>query len=775
MKKFNSKYQLSSFLLAVSFVGAFLVAGSAAAGSQSVQQRQCINAMGEQFQEVATAQRKHLDSCVREGIAGSVTSIEACVAADLGGHVKAAKMQTLQVEQNKCGGESPDFGYTSGANTNQKAMGAELDLARNLFGDDFDTAFVKESVNPAAASCQRKVLRSAGSCSAKFISEFNQCATAIIATGGDEVDFVSCKGAPTAGLSQACETEVDDTITAECVGQDTASLLPGCGTIDLATCILAKATAAPGLGINVSAGVCEAPQAPVGAPAPPAPEKVTHTTIPLPAAIEDGAYVYSPIWTIDGSRILFAFGFKGGERKLGLMAEDGTDFVQLPLTIPKGHSTKPFPFKDGRRIFSGGVVVECTPSVLDCQSAEVIPVQFPAAGDPRVIPGQVTTEIRLAPDDVHIAWTSLRIDAPGVLAIGELRREPTQYVLDNVELLSAPTFFEGPPSDLKRPSGPGGGEVKQFIDGGRSLVIGTGRSSRYTLDAAKINIATGEVTWLTDHPGWDETAIFSPDEKWFTLLTTRFEPADLTLFGQVPHPTFTAEMGFPLFGLAIGISSPQGGLDDDDRGPYLIDSFGDREGYFGQTLKSSDGYHFLPLARWHPDGTKIVWAEQKKESTVGRDTRIRMAHLVDRLPITKPVPVVTTPDAPWANSFEDLVHSGVANATGTLHGLVSGQTRITTSPDSLFLLGGSAAATFTNHSDDGRTWANGTEDMQWSLKSEQTFESSVRVHGCSQGLSEMTVVFAGSLEGRIAGRTVKPGSTGVTSLDGNILSIDDFR
>ena len=82
MKKFNSKYQLSSFLLAVSFVGAFLVAGSAAAGSQSVQQRQCINAMGEQFQKVATAQRKHLDSCVREGIAGSVTSIEACVAAE---------------------------------------------------------------------------------------------------------------------------------------------------------------------------------------------------------------------------------------------------------------------------------------------------------------------------------------------------------------------------------------------------------------------------------------------------------------------------------------------------------------------------------------------------------------------------------------------------------------------------------------------------------------------------------------------------------------------
>ena len=64
-----------------------------------------------------------------------------------------------------------------------------------------------------------------------------------------------------------------------------------------------------------------------------------------------------------------------------------------------------------------------------------------------------------------------------------------------------------------RPKIDGGGEVKSFADGGKSLInLALFESNNY--DLAKIDLTNGSISRLTKHFSYDEGTYPSPDGKW---------------------------------------------------------------------------------------------------------------------------------------------------------------------------------------------------------------------------------------------------------------------
>ena len=73
--------------------------------------------------------------------------------------------------------------------------------------------------------------------------------------------------------------------------------------------------------------------------------------------------------------------------------------------------------------------------------------------------------------------------------------------------------------------------MKQFVRGGTAIsLVGSGR--RATADSIVEDFVTGEVTAITNTPGYNETTIFSPDERLGIVMTPRFSPkTDFAIFG----------------------------------------------------------------------------------------------------------------------------------------------------------------------------------------------------------------------------------------------------
>lgn len=726
----------------------------AAAEPPSKEQRACIAGVHRAFARVANAKARAVARCLdRDRKGKGATTLDACVASDDDRKLGRAMRRTLRVAASRCGAPAPTFGYASGEVANGEASAAGVDLVHDLLGTPLDAAIATGT----AGKCQQTLVDRASDCARAFIDDYGRCAKDALQDGAESASaLVACKGADTRGkVTKACESRINAALSGKrCRDQDPGALLPGCATADVAICLRGHARAAASWAINGAAGLCTAP-----GPPPPDPEPIDVTTVPLPPTITSVSF---PWWTTDGSRILASAEPTGFARsQIVTIAPDGSDLRCLTCPIATDDTPqllKPIPFPDGQRVMvrvgaqsplsaADHGVLECTPSVLDCQTAELVPIEIPFADEPGVLQDQ--REFRVAPDGVHIGFSQGRGESVEnlefVSIVGTLDRQADHYAILDPRVVSTL------------------GELKQFGNDGTSVYVAAFVTSPFQAgnpDTVQVSLVDGTiVNRTTSHPAYDEPVEPSPDDGWFVVGSGRGAGLVDTL-SQLPRPPIItraiSNMTFFFF-----LTAREASLE-----PWLVDRYGARGDYIGQPLNPGsldEGWDTRSIVNWHPDGTHLVWWQRATDpgslppGQIG--SRVQVAMLSARSPITSPVVPAAMPSLAWAPSLEGYELPPLPPPT-TMAGAHSGTAEVSFAPGEPNQL----AITYTEFSDDGMSFVDGTEMATYTpgTGGSSLYDADVTLRGCRQGFLEATstTISAVALEGRI-----------VSEVDGNLLSL----
>jgi hypothetical protein len=301
-----------------------------------------------------------------------------------------------------------------------------------------------------------------------------------------------------------------------------------------------------------------------------------------------------------------------------------------------------FPFPDGRRILvrigvqsavtaAGHGVVECSPSVLRCRDAKVVPISAPAEDDPNVAESQ--REFRISPDGRHVALTQIRTnrdgELDGVAIVGALVRGSRSYRVADARVVAT------------------AGELKNFTPDGRGVLVAryNGAAEAGNPDVVRIDLLTGRETRVTYWPDWEEDIDIAAQRyrgrSWMVVGSARGSGL-LETVAQIRRPLAITPaisgLPFRLFTLKQAEIAE----------PWLNSLSGERHGRMGQPLVPgavAGGWNSRANFSWKPDGTAIVYWQRGVEDT--EKTRVVVSRLPKRRPSKSPrVRPIRTPR--WA-------------------------------------------------------------------------------------------------------------------------------
>ena len=523
------------------------------------------------------------------------------------------------------------------------------------------------------------------------------------------------------------------------------------------------------------AGAAEKHPSPVG----PAPDRVQVRTLPLDPGLALSTATYTP-----SGKVLAAYRPLGSSDErdviLVVMDDDGrnarTIFKQRLPERPKDNGVRYMIFPDNKRVFLGDFVLECAPSLDNCNRTALLSVDYPkevASGDHV---SHRWSEMIVAPDNRHVAWTTLLtgyVAAP--VLTGELQRTATGYVIANPHIVSTSNPFRPDPkhADGVLPQTLRGGEVKQFVHGGTALSL-AGAVDRDIPDSVVQDLTSGEVEAITHAPGYDETTIFSPDERLGLVMTTRFSPqTDPAILGLVPRPyPASLNMGLSMFAYTYSVTgvrrSRAGNV-----GPALIeiDRSKNSADYLGINLDAEDDWIFNSPLSWHPGSAKGMWIENRR----GTDTkRVRIVE-IQGYRGGAPVPAKATPSSvPYGSSDLSIIPTLVRKTNETdvkVYGRASGHIEYRRSATRI-------SKTYVNYSDNARSTYSGRESMQINVQGNSTYSADLQVTGANTGAMNLTMTF-GPLGGDQPARLIfdrdatgAPMSRGYAEYNGKRLSVD---
>jgi hypothetical protein len=504
-------------------------------------------------------------------------------------------------------------------------------------------------------------------------------------------------------------------------------------------------------------------------------------TLPLDSGLALNSATYTP-----SGKVLVSYRPIGSsdERDLTLvvMDDDGrnarTIFRQRVPDRPKDNGVRFMTFPDNKRVFLGDFVLECAPSLDDCDTTALVSVQYPrevADGDHIA---HRWSEMIVAPDNRHVAWTTLLTNyvAAPVLT-GELQRTGTGYVIVNPHIVSTSDPF-GP--DPRHPDGVlprtlRGGEVKQFVRGGTALSL-AGAVDRDIPDSVVQNLASGTVEAITHAPGYDETTIFSPDERLGLAMTTRFSPrTDPAILGLVPRPyPASLNMGLSMFAYTYSVTGVRRSRPG-NVGPALIEIERSKNSadYLGIDLAAEDDWVFNSPLSWHPGSAKGMWIENLR----GTDTkRVRIVEMPGYRGSAAVAAKATPASVPYGSSDLSIIPTLVRKTNQTdvkVYGRASGHIAYRRSATRI-------SKTYVNYSDDGRTTYLGREDLELNMRGNSTYTADLRVSGANRGAMDLKVTF-GPLGGDRPARLVfdrdgagVPLTRGFAEYNGRRLNIESL-
>jgi len=424
--------------------------------------------------------------------------------------------------------------------------------------------------------------------------------------------------------------------------------------------------------------------------APSKPEPFKTSIISLPDNVYDAKMVnYLP----DYKHLIVQVRFwEDMTRNLAVMKEDGSDFKCLTCDLDEDIGGEmPVPLPDGKTVYTPTGILECSPSILDCKEARILPLVYPEVPGAKTL-GRIATN--MSQDGVHVAYTLVTTRMLPIVLISELTRvsdeKGERYELTNTKVIAGEEMFEKGDHSSFRPFYYGNGEVKHFTGMGKNLMTISAFEAN-NFDLAKIDLNTGEVSRFTRHFSYDEGVYPSPDGEWIIFQSHR-HTTRMDAFSLIPRPLVAG------FGISSGMAeyrnqwvNPMSNSSGDRRRFYgltMVDKHGDRarlteDGYTGQNLFPEEdhlnGYNHTGNFTWHINSTHGVFWQQKDHLRLKegeRPGRLQLLRFTSRKP-TKPLEVFT-PELSWATNLEDLKPVDVSiPSEGRLEGKVSGYAEIT--------------------------------------------------------------------------------------------------
>lgn len=477
-------------------------------------------------------------------------------------------------------------------------------------------------------------------------------------------------------------------------------------------------------------------------PAPPKPEPFEVNTIPLPGNVISAILVnYLP----DGEHLIMEVELAGNTKSdIAVMKDDGSEFKVLTSGLKETIGGEmPVPLPDGKRVYTPTGILECSPSIVDCKEARILPLVYPAIPDAKMLMRIATN---MSPDGIHVATTVVTTRGSLVL-VSELTRvsdeKGERYELQNAKVIAGNRMFDDDTTSFKL-SFFGNGEVKSFTDMGRTLTTSSMFESN-NFDLAKIDLATGEITRFTKHFSYEEGTYPSPDGEWVIFQTHR-QTTRMDAFGLIPRPLIAGQS--QIAGVAYQRNAEFEGYLPVRRfyGLTMVDKYGDRarlpeDGYTGQNLTIAKDnftlYNHFGNFSWDPTSTHGVFWEQKDPKKVNageQKGRLRMIRFTSRKPSTPLVPL--TPDMKWTTNLKDIQWLDTTlPEQGMLKGAVSGYAEISTQkPAPGSKVEQRRVIKYFNFSDDGIYFLNGNESSTTgTFGQEVSWDADIKVSGKRKG------------------------------------------
>ena len=435
------------------------------------------------------------------------------------------------------------------------------------------------------------------------------------------------------------------------------------------------------------------------------------------------------------------------EIALATIDDDGRNFrpffSQNVPERPKDNGLRFMVFADNKRIFLGDFIIECTTSLETCNNPSLLPVEYPAEVADGDHISHRWSEMIIAPDNRHVSWTALLSNYSAVVFTGALERTGSGYRIVKARIVSTMSAFDKDPqhADGVIPQTVRGGEVKQFVQGGAGISL-AGALERDLADSTVLHLPSGEVEAITDTPGYDETTIFSPDERLGVVMTSRFSPrTDLAILGLVPRP-YPAALNMGLNSLAYnysvsGVRQQRSG----NVGPALIEIARSttQAGYVGVNLNTQDEWVFGSPLSWHPSSTKAMWMEGRRGGGEGGPRRMQVVRLLDYKagPAVEAKP--TPDDVSYAQSDLAIVKEYARKAHDIdvkVYGRKSGYIIYKRTPTGLI------EKVYVDFSDDGRQVYTGRESMQSNPRGNSTYTADVTLAGPRPGRMKLRLTFS---------------------------------
>ena len=507
--------------------------------------------------------------------------------------------------------------------------------------------------------------------------------------------------------------------------------------------------------IMAACAICSAPAA--ARPAAFAFQPIAMQRVNLPTSITSGTY---PEFAKDGQHLLFwstrdlwiSDLHGGGVRCLSCgLAND-------PMLSGPGVAELASPFPDGKRVLmeqdiqpgaSKLAVLDCEPSLIDCKHATISPVDYSPA-EPAVIPpgGAVIApqatlvggeyHAQLSQDGGYIGFSVFRTDAIEEMVVGKLQHAGGKYVVSNPKVINPPGPTSSSDTNVDHWSDTGAlYEFKAFTDGGADATyVEVGGPALGSVNVWSVNLATGRRTRLVSAPDWNEDDGVSPNGKLLSVFSDRTMHFTDWLGGLMPVRDF---IDAPMSAMS---ASNIGGNSECEGPMWLLPSTGDHGGNLAGEPLLDYRYHGMHVAdnidapsQWSPNGTMIA-LNTIDDATGNSAPFILVAHLTAAKP-SQPLPPVSSQPGSWAPSPTGY-HPAMGYAGPiTLAGPGGGKVTVLYSAN---VLAGAWSETYTNYSDNGRDFVNGTVTIAGPATG-GTYNSHLTMTGANTGSDNTDITF----------------------------------
>ena len=497
--------------------------------------------------------------------------------------------------------------------------------------------------------------------------------------------------------------------------------------------------------------------------------RVSTKTVPLPDYMRVASASYA-----SNNKLIFYNKTSDIGVTFNIVDDDGSNLKTLwagDLHLQRANGIRVMPFWDNRRVLIGDAVLECAPTLDNCQNSEMVYIEYPK----EIVESNKTfwiwSEIVISPDSNMIGWTTL-LHTGAYVFLGELVRGKDKYIIENPKLISSPRYT------IEDPEHPGyvipqmirGGEIKQFLRGGTALTL-AGASGAGLTKSVFQDLLTEEVSSLSNEPGYEETMIVSPDERLGLVMSTRFSPkTNCAIFGLLPRPYSTLALAGLINAIyTYSVTSVRNFEREGNIGPVLVElerSINEK-GYHGIPLHDEKGeWMYRSPMSWHTSSKKVAWMEVNKSGI----RRIRVA-TIDGYQARNPYPTRETPlgKIPYAKELSAVFPDPPTIYTpGKIKGRYSGDIEYSIQH------GESTTVTtmkYNNFSNDGQVFYNGEESSTsgTTIMSKQLeYRANVRMTGQEEGEMNCAIVFTES------GGIDKSQSSGHATYNGKTVTVDEM-